>query len=249
MIKNIYSKFIFFFVYNKYYRRKILNLFLGLFGLKLSRKAVSVNQYGFSHGADYSLVMIGAHNGKKTTQLVNDALKFGKVCLVEPVPHLFNQLLDRYKGGDGICLINKCITPTETAFVDFYSISQASNKVTIYGDQLGSLNSQHAKNHDIRFEEFVKKIRVPALTVAKLLTEQNCSKIDCLYLDTEGSDVQILLSFPFNVVKPKTIIFEHLHTDGTGITGNNFLSIIKFLKSEGYKISRFDSENALATLC
>ena len=98
-----------------------------------------------------------------------------------------------------------------------------------YGDQLGSLDPHHAKNHDIRFEQFVKKIKVPAVTTKKLLSELNCNSIDYLFLDTEGFDAKILLTFPFNLVKPNIICFEHKHSDGTHTIGDNFLSSIKLL--------------------
>jgi FkbM family methyltransferase len=227
---------------------RILNRVLSFFGLKLSRKNNSTFQYKFSKDFDYSLVMIGAHNGSKSIQLVHDALKFGKVCLVEPVPYLFKLLSDTHSKTEGIHLINKCITPTKTDTVDFYAISLDSNKVHDYGDQLGSLNPYHAKNHDNRFEKFVTKIKVPTLTTTQLLDELNCSSVNFLFIDTEGHDAQILLTFPFNLIKPKMILFEHKHADGTHIVGDNFVSIIKFLNSHGYQIRILDSENAIATL-
>ena len=228
--------------------KKILNNFINLFGFKLSRVNNSTPSYQFKNGHDYSLILIGAHNGKKSIQLVIDALKFGKVCLIEPVPYLFDQLSRTHKKNEQTFLINKCITSTEKSFIDFYSTSMESNKVHHYGDQLGSLDPNHAKKHDKRFQQFVSKIKVPTTTPSKLLSELNCNSIDYLLLDTEGSDAQILLSFPFNLVKPNTICFEHKHIDGTYTVGDNFLSIVKLLNLEGYKIRILDSENAIATL-
>ena len=77
--------------------KKILNNFINSFGFKFSRVNNSTPRYQFRNNHDYSLIMIGAHNGKKSTQLVIDALKFGKVCLVEPVPYLFDQLSRTHK--------------------------------------------------------------------------------------------------------------------------------------------------------
>ena len=228
--------------------RRVLNRFLSFFGLKLSRKNNSLFQYKFSKDLDYSLVMIGAHNGSKSNQLVLDALKFGKVCLVEPVPYLFKLLSDIYGKTQGIHLINKCITLSKTDMVDFYSTSLDSNNVQDYGDQLGSLNPRHAINHDNQFEKCVKKIKVPALTITQLFSELNCSSVDLLFIDAEGHDVQILFTFPFNLIKPKTILFEYKHSDGTNIIGDNFVSIIKSLNSHGYKIRILDSENIIARL-
>ena len=237
---------------NKFKNTKLINNIiksaLGYYGLKISREDSSIFNYNFTVNSDFSLILIGAHNGRKSKKLINKALKFGKICLIEPTPYLFNILKKEYDSYKNIYLINECITPTEKNSVDFFITSEKANSIDEYGDQLGSLNSQHAKNHNKNLESFTKKISIPSLTVNKLLNKINCGSIDYLFIDTEGSDIEILLSFPFHKIKPKTIIFEHKFSDGHLLIGKNFIKCINLLNDNNYKIKIIDSENAKAVL-
>ena len=93
--------------------------------------------------------------------------------MIEPTPYLFNILKKEYDSFKNVYLINECITPTEKNSVDFFITSEKANSINEYGDQLGSLNSQHAKNHNKNLEKFTKKISIPSLTVNKLLGKIN----------------------------------------------------------------------------
>tara|TARA_B110000003_G_C16643418_1_gene531053 strand:- start:471 stop:1193 length:723 start_codon:yes stop_codon:yes gene_type:complete len=204
--------------------------------------------FSFSKTKDFSLVMIGAHNGKKTKYFVRNASKYGKVCLIEPVPYLFQQLEKLHRPSKNMTLLNKCISPVDVEFAEFYALSPKANKIQPYGDQLGSLSAEHAKNHDIRFESAIHKIKVETFTLAQLLEQISCSDINLLFLDTEGFDTEILPTFPFEKLKPKAILFEHKHSDGTHNIGEKFANIIVQLNKHGYRVQCIDRENCLATL-
>lgn len=216
-----------------------------------NRMPVNPRYYGrftFSGSKDFSMIMIGAHNGKKTKHFVRDASKHGKVCLIEPVPHLFQQLQMLHSSTDEMILVNKCITPVETDYVDFFAPNPDANKIRHFGDQLGSLNADHAKNHDPGFEGAIHKISVEARTMEQLLADLNCEDINLLFLDTEGFDAEILATFPFKKLKPHLILFEHKHSDGTHNIGEKFAKIIITLNEQGYQVQCIDRENCLATL-
>jgi hypothetical protein len=89
---------------------------------------------------NFSLVLIGAHNGHKTTKLVASARKRAPVLLVEPVPHLFAALEERYRKHSDILLVNKCLA-LHDGVVDFYAPTQEASTKNLdgYGDQLGSM--------------------------------------------------------------------------------------------------------------
>tara|TARA_B110000858_G_C17735421_1_gene442277 strand:+ start:318 stop:1067 length:750 start_codon:yes stop_codon:yes gene_type:complete len=226
----------------------IIKSILGYYQLRISRGNSSIFDYNFNNDQDFSLILIGAHNGRKSKKLIEHALKFGKICLVEPTPNLFNKLKNQYNSYKDIYLINKCITHTESKSIDFFITSEMSNDLHEYGDQLGSVNPMHSINHDKNFKKFTKKINVPSLTINKLLSEINCNSIDYLFIDTEGSDIEILLSFPFHKILPKKIIFEHKFSDGHELIGKKFVKCLNLLIDNNYKIKIIDSENTEALL-
>ena len=205
-------------------------------------------KFSFSNTKDFSLIMIGAHNGKKTKHFVRNASKYGPVCLVEPIPHLFKQLEKLHKPSKKMILLNKCINPLATEFVEFYAPSPEANRIHPSGDQLGSLHADHAKNHDIRLENAIHKIKVRALTLTQLIEALQCRDINLLFLDTEGFDSEILPTFPFDKLKPQAILFEHKHSDGTHNIGAKFANLIIQLNMNGYRVQCIDRENCLATL-
>ena len=204
--------------------------------------------FSFSKEADYSLVMIGAHTGRKTRFFVERAARYGKVCLVEPVPHLFAQLIKTHAHTRNVELVNKCITAENIEKVAFYAPTEDANKIRPFGDQLGSLNPYHAVNHDRNLTGVIKEIEVPALTIHGLLSKIKCGSLNILYLDTEGYDMTLLEEFPFSDLKPCSILFEHKHADGTHNIGENFGRVITTLNKLGYRVQCLDRENCLATL-
>ena len=92
--------------------------------------------------------MIGAHDGKKTEHFVKKASEYGKVCLVEPVPHLFSKLKKRHSNSKRVTLINKCVTSDQAGMIQFYAPKPHANSIQANADQLGSLNDRHAINHN-----------------------------------------------------------------------------------------------------
>ncbi len=202
--------------------------------------------FSFTNTKDFALLMIGAHNGLKTKYFVREAAEFGKVCLVEPVPHLFQTLSSTHANLKNVFLINKCVTNASADVVDFFAPTKDANKLQHYGDQLGSLKKEHATDHDNRMIGYIEKIRVPCISPENLLNTINCLDINLLYLDTEGHDVEIIKNFPFDKIQPKAILFEHKHADGTHNLGPNFASIIELLNKLGYRLRCVDRENCLA---
>jgi FkbM family methyltransferase len=228
---------------------RFINKILGLIGVRLVRiEDLSTFPVGFDPGSDFSLVLIGAHNGQKTQKLVSQALHYGKVCLIEPTPYLFDALRKLYQHNERVTLLNVAVSPDPEEVVEFFYAKKSANTVRGYGDQLGSLSGQHATNHDPNFAPHISKIQVTAMTMTGLLSHLNAHSIDVLFIDTEGYDAKILLSFPFNRLLPKKILFEHKHADGTFRVGKNFASVLTLLESFGYHISIVDVENALAQL-
>ena len=74
------------------------------------------------------------------------------------------------------------------------------------------------------------------MSMEKFFQSQGITKCDRLYIDTEGLDCKILLSFDISKYNFEWIEFEILHTDGVFQRGPNYNNVIKMLTSLDYEI-------------
>ncbi|MCR9137687.1 MAG: FkbM family methyltransferase [Alphaproteobacteria bacterium] len=197
---------------------------------------------------DYSLILVGAHDGRKTEDLVKIASELGKVILVEPVPWLFEALSQRHAGLDNVIFVNKCVTEKDAESVSFYAPKPSAREVLYYGDQLGSIKPQHAVDHSKELESHIEEITCEGISFPTLLARYDVQEIGLLFTDTEGMDATLLLEFPFDVIKPHRILFEHMHSDGTFHIGTQFGAVLTLLDQHGYRTAVKDHENCAAIL-
>ena len=59
---------------------------------------------------NFSLVMIGAHDGSKTTSVVHECALLGQVLLIEPMTYLFEKLARQFAGNANITCLNEVIS-------------------------------------------------------------------------------------------------------------------------------------------
>ena len=72
-------------------------------------------------------------------------------------------------------------------------------------------------------------------------------QINKLLIDVEGSEYEILNDIDFNSLDIKKILFEYKHFDGYKKTGQKLEETLGKLNIYGYKTSKIDEENILAT--
>ena len=113
---------------------------------------------------NFSLIMIGAHDGSKTESCIRERAALGNVLLVEPVPFLFERLSQRFAGMANVTCLNEAVSNVNGE-VDFYTPSPDVNDVASYGDQLGSLIAGHAESHDAAFGEKIRKVKCKSRTL------------------------------------------------------------------------------------
>lgn len=197
---------------------------------------------------NYSLILIGAHNGSKSKILVEKAASLGPVLLVEPVPWLFESLLRMYGANSAISLLNAAVVDSEVETTSFYAPTPSASRVANYGDQLGSLNPLHAGSVHKAFEGVIEEITVPAISISKLIEKFEITGIDNLLTDTEGHDARIISKFPFDIIKPNHIVFEFMHSDGTFSIGKNFAHLLLILSDNNYNVKVLNADDCWASL-
>jgi len=200
---------------------------------------------------DLKVLQIGSHIGKTEYDPVFKSVKYNdNAIFVEPVPWLCKQLVENYDNeypNNSFIFINTAVSD-KTGKIKLYTPSE-KNDFTKYPDwasQLSSINENHIVNHilinsDIK-DLIVDEINVEAITLNDIIIKFNIQSIELLHIDTEGHDCDILMNLDFQKVKPKKIMFEHKHMDGTNQIGIKYKKLLEHLKENDY-IFCFKSED------
>lgn len=99
-----------------------------------------------------------------------------------------------------------------------------------------SYSYAHMKEHH---HQTLMTVKVPTITIHDLIIKYQFSTIDYIFIDTEGMDVSIIDTLPFNQVFIQNIKFEHAHTDSPFSNGGEKYELtVQKLKDLGYLINR-----------
>lgn len=203
--------------------------------------------YWIKHSNHNYVIQIGSNIGNTDNDFLFNNIKPDlKYILIEPVPYLFNSLVENYKAYTNVTCLNLAIS-NKNGTLDLYVPSQDNNFLNLvsYAQQLASVNPNHI--HTFVPECKVEKITVECKTLNKLIEEFNIEHIDTIITDTEGHDYDILMDLNLSV-KPRTIIFENKHMDGPKHSldvqdAPNYYKLVNHFKSYGYSVVKETSED------
>jgi len=202
-----------------------------------------INQLNYK--MHYSLVMIGAHDGSKTESLVQTATQTGPAVLIEAVPWIFEKLVQRHLARPQVTCINEALS-NQDGVVDFFMLPEEANKINSSASQFGSLNKQGAPVHSEEFKFLLTKMQCPSRTFSTLFKDLNITSLDLLMTDMEGADASTLIHFPFQLLRPRQIIFEAKHSDGDMRLGKNLATLLLILEAQNYRVCMISAENMIA---
>ena len=193
---------------------------------------------------DSTIIQIGAHVGNTINDPVFERVDENtKLILVEPVPYLFNLLKKNYKlklprTGNRIIFLNKAVG-NYVGKLELTIPSGRNNfaELPYWASQLASSDPDHIRKHLPDMETEV--IQVATTTIDEIVQEHKLDEIFLLKTDAEGMDYDILMHYfggNFSAkVKPRQILFEHNHMEGTFASGTKHMRIMTILSSLGYK--------------
>jgi hypothetical protein len=72
-------------------------------------------------------------------------------------------------------------------------------------------------------------------------------RVDRLYIDIEGYDVEALLKLNYEKYKPKYIEYEWVHSDGVFASNLNHNKLVDLLRKNNYKVEK-KGDNSIAQL-
>ncbi len=160
-------------------------------------------------------IQIGANIGEDDFfQVVSDVDEKIRVILIEPNPKLITELSINYEVlkkrheiiicSFGVSLIN--------GLADLFLYINQYNKM----DSPGVSSLLDRKTHPIKSKFSIK---IPVVTFSTLCEAFAISEIECLFIDTEGLDYEILNSIDTSKIDINTIVFEQWAYDSDDLNG------------------------------
>ena len=169
---------------------------------------------------DVFLIQIGANDGNDNIRRLVQKYHWQGV-LVEPQPHVFKRLVDNYAGEPQLSFENSAIAQRDGT-ITLYTFRDDDIPLPSWFHESASFERQRlvsflnywrrvdkALNLPKDADRVIKATSLPALSVTTLLKKYGIAKVDLLVIDTVGFDFEIIKMFPFDVIKPGIIHFEH----------------------------------------
>jgi len=203
---------------------------------------------------------VGSHIGNTTNDHIFNKITSGmNVILIEPMPELFNKLVVNYSykthnnniqfmniavsNHDGVLDLYKYPPPPSSFKLSWMS----TQKQPEWTDQLTSVNKDHLVMHGFKNVP-INKVTVSCKTLNTIISDNNITSIDNLFTDTEGHDYDILMHMDLSIVKPKNILFESIHTDGSRQRGANYRTLLNKFINNGYTVISENGDDTLVSL-
>jgi len=156
--------------------------------------------------------------------------------MIEPVPHVFARLRERYAAFPRLKFENIAISATSGS-QPFYTLRQSSEpNLPPWYDMLGSFSKANVLKHAQYLPDIADRIvaiDVRCLTLDQLCAQHHVQSLDVLHIDAEGYDFEIIKTVDFARLKPGILLFEHRHLTSTDQTACQAL-----LLQHGYRIYR-----------
>lgn len=195
---------------------------------------------------DFFFVQIGAHDGSSAdpiSQLIKNHHWQG--ILVEPQPQVFKTLTDNYRNEPQLIFENVAIGDHDGT-TTLYTVREdipglpfwLSQSASFEGKQvLKALyywrNVEQIATLPEDLESALQALQLPMLTMQSLLAKHEVKSVDLLVIDTMGFDFEILKMFPFSLIKPAIIHFEHDILSPADQT-----ACFQYLADQGYSLAK-----------
>ena len=197
---------------------------------------------------DVSFVQIGSNDGVTEDPLHPFIVPYGwSGILVEPVPYIFERLVQNYAACDGLRFVNAAISADKKTM---FRLPSSNGATSTWQERLATFHPEILKNHG-RLHDHFKDVEsrlieepVRCLTFESLLTECNSDgAVDLVHVDAEGHDYEILKMLIASTVRPLLIIYEHRH-----LSSSDNLACKADLKRAGYRTIQGPQRDTLSVL-
>jgi FkbM family methyltransferase len=192
---------------------------------------------------DPYIIEVGANDGKTGDPLYGLISRNNnfRALLIEPVPYLFSKLQEAYAGLDRCVLENVAIDSNASRkpiyFIDPSAESFVEN-LPPYFEELATFNKSNLIDLlGSKYVGFIREAIVEVCPLSYLISKHRISKVSILQIDTEGYDFEVLKTFPFELLRPRIICFEHCH-----LSEADRQAAIQFVKSYGFVVEKWGKD-------
>lgn len=175
------------------------------------------------------IVEAGAFNGADTVIFANN-WKSGFVYAFEPMPALYQQVLNRTHSYPNVKVFDKALVGDSRNFVELHTFQEES-------DQHGSSSilepSLHVKVSPT--VKFGKSVSVPCTTLDKWAEENKIDRIDLLWLDLQGAELEAL-SEGLKVIRMTQVCHIEVSRKALYSGAAVFKDVHRFMTLNGFKL-------------
>ena len=179
----------------------------------------------------FFFVEIGANDGKTGDPMFDLISKYHLPgIMVEPVPYLFQRLLDNYKHEKNLFFENAAIGDSGKGLT-FYSLPETPG-LPVWHNQLGSFRKDIILKHRFaipNIEELILEEEINVISFDDLMKKYSVAQISLLFIDTEGYDYEIIKTIDFENYDIENILFENKH-----LSFEEHNDCITYLKAQGF---------------
>ena len=178
----------------------------------------------FFAGRVGTFIDVGAYDGKTFSNTFALVERGWSGYLIEPSTRAFPALRQLHEGRRGLILINALIAPQPGLKRFWESDDAVSTTEKSHFEKWESVGQYHAP------------VYMPTVTMVDVLAMANGQPIDFLSIDTEGTSVDVLKSYPFGLSQPSLVCVEHDSREP---------EVDGFLKGHGYSLLASNAENLI----
>lgn len=159
-----------------------------------------------------TFLQVGSNDGQRNDPLVPFVRRFEwRGTLVEPRQEFAEVLRSRYAGSGNVTVVQAAVAD-EQGEAELYFIDPNLPGLPDWAGGLGTLDRSRIRQACTELalpEHAVRTERIRCLTWATLPAEPPPETVEILVIDTEGHDLPLLESWPWERARPRVIHFEH----------------------------------------
>jgi FkbM family methyltransferase len=163
----------------------------------------------FPLGSEFNFVQIGANDGISFDRLFHFVTaRNGRGLVVEPLPDLFEKLVENYKDYPKIIPVNIAVHATKKNAYLYRVHPQKLPNMPSWASGIASLyREHHMKSHTP--SESIIQVEVDCVTLKELFEQYGVNELDLIQIDVEGYDHEVVRMIDFCSIRPKIIKYEH----------------------------------------
>ena len=136
--------------------------------------------------------------------------------LVEPVPYVFDRLVEGYSGVDRVAFENVAIADRDDVrpFFHFADVDRLPEGVPEWYPVLGSFSREMLERAIERIpalEPMLVETRVECMTLETLRRKHGIDDLDLVVVDVEGHDHEVVAQLDLEAVRPRLLVYEEEH--------------------------------------